>query len=244
LSSAVPPNCLLTRISARDSKFAAIVVGPKKARFTVHEELLTYHSPYFRAALTGGFKEAEDKAVTLSEERVPIVEFFVHWLYYQCLPNADDPIDLYDAWNDGEADGELMTSNLIELYVFGDKFDVPGLKSQAMTDLFKHIEDVEGTELPSADAIRFAFGNLPEHAPLLQFLADTYCHWARSSMWEHFGRDDWPPAFLGRVLGQYTEFAHGDRDRFIYKDPCDYHAHRDGEERLACEIAQGLGHDY
>jgi hypothetical protein len=135
LSSAVPPNCLLTRISARDSKFAAIVVGPKKARFTVHEELLTYHSPYFRAALTGGFKEAEDKAVTLSEERVPIVEFFVHWLYYQCLPNADDPIDLYDAWNDGEADGELMTSNLIELYVFGDKFDVPGLKSQAMTDL-------------------------------------------------------------------------------------------------------------
>jgi hypothetical protein len=220
-----------------------MVVGSEKARFTVHEELLTYHSLYFRAALTGGFKEAEDKVVTLADESGLVVEFFIHWLYYQRLPNADDHADLYGAWNDGEADGRLKTSNLIQLYVFCDKFDVPELKIDAMTHLFNHMEHEESSGLPSTDDIRFAFDNLPEFAPLLRFLVDIYCYWATSIIWAEFGRDDWPSAFVACVLGQYTEFAHGDRNRDDFTYPCDYHSHQDGEERLACEIAQRFDED-
>ena len=49
--------------------------------FVVREDLLTHYSEFFRAALTGGFKEAADKIVTLKDEDPDVFGVFVHWLY-------------------------------------------------------------------------------------------------------------------------------------------------------------------
>ena len=53
----------LTLNRAKNATFAKIIAGPKKDTFVVHEELLVYHSPYFRAALTGGFKKPKRKSL-------------------------------------------------------------------------------------------------------------------------------------------------------------------------------------
>lgn len=69
---------LLTSCRVRDAKFATVLMGDEAARFVVHEELLTYHSSYFRAALKGGFAEAADGAVRLQEADSVLFEVFVH----------------------------------------------------------------------------------------------------------------------------------------------------------------------
>jgi hypothetical protein len=69
---------LLTSCRVRDAKFATVLVGDEAARFIVHEELLTYHSPYFRAALKDGFAEAAEGAVRLQEADSVLFEVFVH----------------------------------------------------------------------------------------------------------------------------------------------------------------------
>jgi hypothetical protein len=177
--------------------------------------------------------------VRLEEEHNgQIFEFFVHWLYYQRLPNEDDAVELYNAWADDEAGGEKMTENLVHLYVLSDKYDVPELKVHAMTLLFNHIEYDDTIELPLVPDIRFAFENLPEENPLCRYLVDAYCYWAIADVWKDFGSLNWPTGFVARVLAQYTEFAYGDRDRDNIKVACDYHEHQDIEERVACRRVQ------
>lgn len=74
----VSVGVLLTSCRVRDVKFATVLVGDEAARFVVHEELLTYHSLYFRAALRGGFAEAADGSVRLQEAHPVVFEIFVH----------------------------------------------------------------------------------------------------------------------------------------------------------------------
>ena len=46
--------------------------------YVVRQELLTYHSRFFRATFKGGFKEAEDRKVRLEEVDKDTFEIFVH----------------------------------------------------------------------------------------------------------------------------------------------------------------------
>ncbi|KAF2449204.1 hypothetical protein P171DRAFT_480311 [Karstenula rhodostoma CBS 690.94] len=82
-SSSKPPLRSLPRISSASPIFATVFVGSSKARFVVHEELLAHYSEFFRAALQGGFAEAETKTITLDDVAPHTFELFVHWLYYQ-----------------------------------------------------------------------------------------------------------------------------------------------------------------
>lgn len=88
-------------------------------RFVVHSALLVHHSAFFRAALTGSFKEAGEKVVKLPHEQCTIVELFVHWLYYHDLPTRDA--------GDAKHLVQQRADNLIQLHVFSDVYDVPEL---------------------------------------------------------------------------------------------------------------------
>jgi hypothetical protein len=68
----------LTLYSAAEPKFATVLVDEPEKRFVVHEHLLTHYSEFFRAALTGRFKEAEEKVVKVRDTAPDIFECFVH----------------------------------------------------------------------------------------------------------------------------------------------------------------------
>jgi len=62
-------------------EMVTIKVGMEKQPFPIHKELLVYQSKHFRAAFEGGFKEAEDKIVTLTDVHEDDFRMFFHWLY-------------------------------------------------------------------------------------------------------------------------------------------------------------------
>ena len=60
---------LITKHSTavRESVLAVIKVGADKTKYIVHRSLLMKHSEYFRKALTGSWKEAQEGVVTLED---------------------------------------------------------------------------------------------------------------------------------------------------------------------------------
>ncbi|KAF2656833.1 hypothetical protein K491DRAFT_715052 [Lophiostoma macrostomum CBS 122681] len=109
--------------------FATLFVGAKKERFAVHEALLVCYSRFFRAALTGKSKEAEEKAITLEGDHVETVEFFVHWLYHQQLPDKmpTEYPEILEKWMKDDDCGARKIEQLVRLYIFCDKYDIPKL---------------------------------------------------------------------------------------------------------------------
>jgi hypothetical protein len=62
-------------------KVVVIYVGPKKTKFTLHENLLCDKSEYFKMAFRSSFKEAEEKTLSMPEDSVEAFEYFVSFLY-------------------------------------------------------------------------------------------------------------------------------------------------------------------
>jgi hypothetical protein len=62
------------------SAIIPVRVGPHAEVFSVHRDILT-KSEYFRRALDGEFKEAEDQAIDLPEEDPAVFSFVIAFLY-------------------------------------------------------------------------------------------------------------------------------------------------------------------
>jgi hypothetical protein len=134
--------------------FATVIVDTEQARFVVHECLLTHHSEFFRAALTGRFKEAEEKAVALEEVEPATFGFFVHWLYnrhFPCREQSDDPATVNAFYHEEFPDHEAS----IELYIFGDKYNCRDLRKAAIDLLFTEVVTNNTGLIASVDGPRF-----------------------------------------------------------------------------------------
>ncbi|KAL1797235.1 hypothetical protein ACET3X_003841 [Alternaria dauci] len=220
------------RISTYNATFAQIIVGPHKRCFTVHLDLLVYHSRFFRAALTGSFKEASEKVVTLPHATTGIFELFVHWLYYQRLPMETDSSELFASYR--KADNPFVVQeSLVLLYAFCDQYAVPGLKRLCLDTLFYEV--TEEPSLPHFDIVRTTFVNLEtEQDPLCRFWVDHYCYWGGENCWTVESIQDLPLTFVTKVLNQYTNLSHGGRDDWL-PELCNYHDHATSKERNECE---------
>jgi hypothetical protein len=62
-------------------KFVAIYVGPKKTKFNLHENLLCDKSEYFKTAFRSGFKETQEKTLSIPEDSVDTFEYLVNFFY-------------------------------------------------------------------------------------------------------------------------------------------------------------------
>lgn len=217
---------MLTKFRAQGAKFAKVIVGPDEAEFTVHEELLTYHSAFFRAALTGRFKEAGKKKVTLEEDKPHIFEFFVHWLYHDRFPDTTDCEDLINQWEeDDDEGGAARLSNMIHLYTFCDKYQIPTLKQVLFRHLFDHIEK-SNLDLPQPGVVKETFENLLDNDPLCRLLINGFVRWARPDVWQTSEISAYPPTFLAKVLFQYAKddlacTACKTLPLLVYEDYCD-----------------------
>ncbi len=243
--SSVLLNKLLIQCRAHNATFATVVVGEESVSFVIHEALLTYHSPFFRAALNGGFEEAVTKKINLKEVRPRVFENFVHWLYYQRLPDTKDDPQFFAMWR-SVSDETLLTKNLVYLNVFCEKYDAPALKRLTLDHLFQHLEDISG-KLPSNRTIMYAFENLHDTSPLCRLLVDFFCDYADHDTWDDVGGKDWivtchafeegtPLMFFRSALQRYAQYALGERPFDANLEVCDYHEHKDAEEREACAV--------
>ena len=58
-----------------------VLVGSQETRFDLHRGLLCASSDFFKAVITGDFKERAQNEIKLPEQDIKIFRFFVHWLY-------------------------------------------------------------------------------------------------------------------------------------------------------------------
>ncbi|KAK5711051.1 hypothetical protein LTR15_012698 [Elasticomyces elasticus] len=76
----MPIRSVCCLIVARNPS-ADLLVSPPLVRFSVHAQLISRYSVYFRKALLGAFAEGKSKVVTLDQESVSDVSLFLDWLY-------------------------------------------------------------------------------------------------------------------------------------------------------------------
>ncbi|OSS51538.1 hypothetical protein B5807_03575 [Epicoccum nigrum] len=181
------------RISAQDSSFATVLVGSEKKRFIVHQDLLTCHSEFFRAALMGKFKEADEKIVPLPEDD-------------EVIFGVEEGQDEQDNEDDEAEEGELELDNLINLHVFANKYGVERLKKNTLNGLFMLLKQTH---------------------------VDIHCR-IDVQDWAKIGIRRYPSPFLVSVLERFTKCANGEFVVMDYLILCDYHEHKDEDERKSC----------
>jgi len=106
------------------------VVDQSKQDFTIHKDLLVFYSDYFRAAFNGSFVEATDKKVDLFDVDQRVFEHFHAWLYTRKLVHEDDE--------------PLSWGNLFDLWIFGDRFQIPMLQNCVIDEIFAKVERDKG----------------------------------------------------------------------------------------------------
>ena len=134
-------------------KIVHITVGPEKEDFEIHKGLLTKHSDYFRAALSGCFKEANEGVIVLEGEDVKAFAIFHTWLYTSKL------VDVVN----GE-DAGFTLEEIARVYCLGDRYIVPGLKNTIIDRVIAGWVKEKGypfllvfnlyNQLPECDAMR------------------------------------------------------------------------------------------
>ncbi|KAH0382039.1 hypothetical protein KCU92_g6634, partial [Aureobasidium melanogenum] len=95
-----------------------VIVGSTKEAFSIHKDLLVFYSDYFRAAFNGSFTEATEGRIELLDVQQDLFQDFHGWLYTRKLLE------------------DLGWFRLVDLWIFGDRFQVPLLQNCVMDEIF------------------------------------------------------------------------------------------------------------
>ncbi|UPX17197.1 uncharacterized protein EKO05_0007566 [Ascochyta rabiei] len=192
----------LNGTAAREGTMVTVILEPQYKVYKVYKALLVKHSEYFKKALMGPWKEAEDRVVRIEDVESYTFDVFVDWLHTKRLPELDQH------WRpeDDGPDGRQTTMAYVQAYVFGDRFQAQGFKHDMSQKLF----DGFIQHVPFYDTIIYAYAHLPEEDDLLQLLVKVQCaHW-ESEIGEGQEIDErkrLPTDFLVRVMVRFGEFG-------------------------------------
>ena len=208
---------------------ATVVVGKEKKRFAVHETLLTHYSEFFRATLNGGFKEAEEKCVTLEDEDPIIFESFVYWLYHQKFPTyiQDEHGVCVEAWMGGL---QPSLDFFIYLHILNDKYSIKRLGREALDAAFDAIDGVTN-ELPRPSTIRRTFECFSPESAICRFMIDACAFWGYSCNFNNPDYYNCAPFISGLI---YRLIEMRGRRQPDYKF-CQPHEHNTEQERNDCK---------
>ncbi|KAF2642246.1 hypothetical protein P280DRAFT_467641, partial [Massarina eburnea CBS 473.64] len=236
---------------ARKNDTVTIEVGPEPEtqRFHVYTALLTYYSDYFAKTLSGDWKEAQDRTITLPDIDPRIFSIFVDWLYTKRLPvKSKDWIPLVGSFATLE-ESSSEHNRLVDIlrthtYVFADRFMVPGFRCAVHNDIANDLTLAGNT--PFYDMVILAFDNLPAKNKLLTLLVKMHCaHWKprcdRKNKGEISRRKELPYEFLLRAMILYGKIKENADLSLTGLRSC--HDHVDQEEKNACSGCAGTDDD-
>ncbi|KAL2042235.1 hypothetical protein N7G274_004723 [Stereocaulon virgatum] len=208
------------------SECIGVLVGPQKMDFTVHKGLICYSSKFFGAALNGSFSEAVLGTVELPEGKPATFERVYAWLYTKDFKSIK-----------GLADVNCDKSHLVDLYVFGDKFNVPTLYNEAIDRIVLNYERYKKMFIKAVPRV---YRTTLADSPLRKVIVATYLQYP--STLEIF-YDKWKETFLAcpeldfNLIKAYcTQQGSLLKSRRV-PDPCQYHQHAEHEERRSTKKA-------
>jgi hypothetical protein len=113
----------MTRLLSSD--LVDIYVGPQSTKWSLHEDLLTYHSPFFSSALQEDDKKDEQKSrghksYKLTDEDDSPFELLVGWLYSKSVRSVKAEKDI---------------GPLLELYLLSERLQIKKLSSEIVDEV-------------------------------------------------------------------------------------------------------------
>ncbi|KAE8374930.1 hypothetical protein BDV26DRAFT_295532 [Aspergillus bertholletiae] len=122
-------------------KYSDLTISCEGQNFEVHRAIVCSQSPFFKAAVRGGFKETSSSQVELPDDKLATIQRVISFLYNQDY----DEISIFDTQDAKDAITEVVqpcstVQNNFEVFLAADKFDIPSLKTLAKTRLIDWIE--------------------------------------------------------------------------------------------------------
>lgn len=144
-----------------------IIVGGEQATFYVYRNVICNSSPFFKAALSGTFKEAGEGKVVLPEDDPEVFEQFLQWIYTKAynlppLANISSENLCKQSWQ------------YVRLYVFAEKTQVQLLKDHILRHLFKFHQRHSKVRSLTYDCVEFAYGHTPPESNLRKLLVAMF----------------------------------------------------------------------
>lgn len=147
---AVPRQKELHELLSRD--MVDIYVGSENTHWVLHEKLLCYRSKFFRKSLynkSGGRNEA----FGLPDEDDHPFRLFVAWLYADVVPPPKQEKDL---------------SELLDLYLMGEKWEIHKLKLDVMETVRAWYHDSD--TWPGLRRVQYIYANTAPDSPMRELM--------------------------------------------------------------------------
>ncbi|KAF2765758.1 hypothetical protein EJ03DRAFT_197387 [Teratosphaeria nubilosa] len=233
-----------------------VLVGHQRQRIRAHTRFLCRSSPIFEDAISGQLAESSSEELCLDTESVSTFSAFLTWMYTgeidaACIhQEAQEPPDGAPGSITPFENQSLRPVDLINLYIFGDNWEISAVRNDVMSFI---INKIEATDEPAWDLltichehIHLAFNNLPKGSALLRFLtAEAAWLWDPSLLEQEL--DEMPNDFLAGILNTRPRVEQRRREGMIGWTPwrddiCIYHDHgsEDAEKQICHEKNRDL----
>lgn len=173
---------------------------PKQQRFTVHHDIITRRSGFFRAARSERWTTDKSKPANMQQYDPEIFASYLHCIYRDVVPRPNkwtpeaDAQRAMNATNHDTDSGNEYYRYLVKLYIIADSLRDPTTANLVIdeTRRFSYVAC-----LPGFPVVKLAFRHTMPGDGLRKVLADVYVFKGSSISGEHC-----PLAFLMLVIGR------------------------------------------
>ena len=159
-----------------------LFVGPERAQFLVHKDVICQVSDFFTKAFNSEFSEAKTASMDLPEEDPNLFEVFVRWLYHPLIEDAKE------THPDAEKKSHTL---LVRLYLLADKYSIVTLKRSIIDHLVFYIRlNPAGIYAPSLHDLSKIYENAPASSGLRKLFLDWFKWGINLDFWKAKNSND------------------------------------------------------
>ncbi|KAL9089339.1 MAG: hypothetical protein Q9159_002555 [Coniocarpon cinnabarinum] len=205
--------------------WVVIRAGDPKKDFSVHRDILTARSPYFRAMFSKPFAEAKTGVVNLIRDESSVVHAYLHYVYHNTI--------LFDPSGTDIEDNDWFPP--IKLWLFGDKYQDVDYADRVMDAIIHRTRDMDengASSFPIREATKLVYENtVSASCPLRRIIVAQHMKYGRPEWYDDEDWDITDSAFLLELAKAFFRKRMGTApaDPDNVHDTCAYHLHADGQ---------------
>jgi hypothetical protein len=214
-------------------------MAPDSQRFTVHSNVVTHRSEFFRAARRSVWLKDPTAPVDLQDEDPEVFSMYLKCVYFgteairvdfedekrafssgkeakQPGPDAFElSITAIDDEQDILGDNAVDDQNgtLVKLYILADKLGDPTTANMVMDELVRF--HTEHNRNPIRKIVNLAYESTIHGNPLRKFLRDVYLHVYDSMSYDYFNAVDFPADFYRDLYVEFLRTKEANVDKSV-----------------------------
>ena len=205
-----------------------VEVGRTNEIFDVHENLLLRHSDFFKAALSGGWRERDERKVTLSEEKTEIFEIFSRFIYSGSIFSHKEG----DEYWANEKSLSHEWKRLQDCWNLGEKLQSTSFKDAIVDAIVAEYRTQLKVPLDIHNRI---YASSHKKSKIRILLVDFAIHGWKLSAFENLQQDRRQPDFIFDVAAALLKIKKrgvNTKPAYLGDETCTYHVHE--AEGKAC----------